>query len=62
MKILSCNSNFPLAEPISKELNLRLLKLSERFSDMEVFVEVKENVEVKTCLLYSQLHIQLMII
>ena len=45
MKILSCNSNFPLADSISKELNLKLVDAEvKRFSDMEVFVEVKENV------------------
>ncbi len=45
MKILSCNSNLPLADLISKELNLKLVNAEvKRFSDMEVFVEVKENV------------------
>ena len=45
MKILSCNSNLPLADSISKELNLKLVDAEvKRFSDMEVFVEVKENV------------------
>ena len=45
MKILSCNSNLPLADSISKELNLKLVNAEvKRFSDMEVFVEVKENV------------------
>ncbi len=45
MKILSCNSNLPLADTISKELNLKLVNVEvKRFSDMEVFVEVKENV------------------
>lgn len=45
MKILSCNSNRPLAEAISAYLNLPLTKASvRRFSDMEVFVEVQENV------------------
>ena len=45
MKILSCNSNLPLADSISKELNLKLVNVEvKRFSDMEVFVEVKENV------------------
>ena len=45
MKILSCNSNLPLADSISKELNLQLVNAEvKRFSDMEVFVEVKENV------------------
>ncbi len=45
MKILSCNSNINLAESISKTLNSRLVKADvKRFSDMEVFVEVQENV------------------
>ena len=45
MKILSCNSNINLAESISKTLNTRLIKVEvKRFSDMEVFVEVQENV------------------
>ena len=45
MKILSCNSNINLAESISKALNTRLVKVEvKRFSDMEVFVEVQENV------------------
>ena len=45
MKILSCNSNINLAESISRTLNTRLVKAEvKRFSDMEVFVEVQENV------------------
>src|ERR1700750_2439534 len=45
MKILTCNSNRPLAEAISAYLNLPLTKASvRRFSDMEVFVEIQENV------------------
>ena len=45
MKILSCNSNRPLAEAISAYLGLPLMKASvRRFSDMEVFVEIHENV------------------
>ena len=45
MKILSCNSNINLADGISKSLNTQLVKVDvKRFSDMEVFVEVKENV------------------
>ena len=45
MKILACNSNINLAESISKTLNTRLVKAEvKRFSDMEVFVEVLENV------------------
>jgi len=45
MKILACNSNINLAESISKTLNTSLVKADvKRFSDMEVFVEVQENV------------------
>ncbi|TAD91607.1 MAG: ribose-phosphate pyrophosphokinase [Alphaproteobacteria bacterium] len=45
MKILSCNSNRPLAEAICAVLNLPMTKASvRRFSDMEVFVEIHENV------------------
>ena len=45
MKILACNSNRPLAEAISTYVNLPLTKASiRRFSDMEVFVELEENI------------------
>jgi ribose-phosphate pyrophosphokinase len=45
MKILTCNSNRPLAEAISAALNLPLTKASvRRFSDLEIFVEILENV------------------
>lgn len=45
MKILACNSNRPLAEAISAYLNLPLTKASiRRFSDMEIFAEIQENV------------------
>ena len=45
MKILACNGNRPLAEAISDYLDLLLTKASvRRFSDMEVFVEIQENV------------------
>src|SRR6266487_2736894 len=45
MKILACNANRPLAEAISNYLDLPLTKASvRRFSDMEVFVEIQENV------------------
>jgi ribose-phosphate pyrophosphokinase len=45
MKILAGNSNRPLAEAISAYVNLPLTKASiRRFSDMEVFVEIEENV------------------
>jgi ribose-phosphate pyrophosphokinase len=45
MKILSGNSNRPLAEAISAKLNVPLTQASiRRFSDMEIFVEILENV------------------
>ncbi len=45
MKIIAGNSNRPLAEAISSYLNAPLTKASiRRFSDMEVFVEILENV------------------
>lgn len=45
MKIISGNSNRPLAEAISAYLSVPLTKASiRRFSDMEVFAEILENV------------------
>jgi len=45
MKIIACNSNPGLAEAVSAYLNLPLAKATiRRFSDMEVFVEILENV------------------
>jgi ribose-phosphate pyrophosphokinase len=45
MKIIACNSNRPLAEAVSAYVNLPLTKTSvRRFSDMEVFVEIEENI------------------
>ena len=45
MKVLAGNSNRPLAEAIAACLNIPLTKASvRRFSDMEVFVEIQENV------------------
>jgi ribose-phosphate pyrophosphokinase len=45
MKIIACNSNRALAEAVSAYLNLPLAKATiRRFSDMEVFVEILENV------------------
>ncbi len=45
MKILAGNSNRPLAEAIAAYLSMPLTKATvRRFSDMEVFVEVHENV------------------
>ncbi len=45
MKVLTCNSNRPIAEAVSAYLNLPLTRASiRRFSDLEVFVEIQENV------------------
>ena len=45
MKILACNSNRPLAEAIAEYMSMSITKASvRRFSDMEVFVEIHENV------------------
>jgi ribose-phosphate pyrophosphokinase len=45
MKILSANSNLPLAEEISKYLGVPLMKANiKRFADSEIFVEILENV------------------
>ena len=45
MKIVACNSNRPLAEAVAAGLNLALARASiRRFTDMEVFVEILENV------------------
>src|SRR5476649_1526614 len=45
MKILSCNSNLPLAEAMAAYLGVPLTTATiRRFPDMEVFVEIHENV------------------
>lgn len=45
MKIIAGNSNRPLAEAISSYLGIPLAQAEiKRFSDMEVFVEIQENV------------------
>ncbi len=45
MKLMTGNSNRPLAEAISAYLKLPLTKASvRRFADMEIFVEIHENV------------------
>jgi ribose-phosphate pyrophosphokinase len=45
MKIIACNSNRPLAEAICDYLNITPTNAAiRRFSDMEVFVEILENV------------------
>ena len=44
-KIIGCNSNRPLSEAIASYLILPMTKADiRRFSDMEVFVEIQENV------------------
>src|SRR5690606_18104416 len=55
MKIMTGNSNRPLAEAISAFLNLPLTKASvRRLSDMEVFVEIHENVRGEdVCIIQS---------
>ncbi len=45
MKILTCNSNAPLAAQISKNLGVELTDCEvKRFADQEVFVEIRDNV------------------
>ena len=45
MKVLAGNANKPLAEKVANYLNLELTNASiKRFSDMEIFVEIEENV------------------
>jgi ribose-phosphate pyrophosphokinase len=45
MRIVSCNSNRPLAESIAAHIGQSLAKASvRRFADMEVFVEIQDNV------------------
>lgn len=45
MKLICCNSNRPLGESIAAYLGTRLTECSiRRFSDMEIFVEIQENV------------------
>jgi len=45
MKLLTCNSNPPLAEAMAAYLGVSLTKATiRRFPDMEIFVEIHENV------------------
>ena len=45
MKIISGNSNIPLAESIATHLGMELAKANiKRFSDQEIWVEIQENV------------------
>ena len=47
MKLLACNSNLPLANEISKYLKSPLIDAEiKRFADNEVFIEIKENVDL----------------
>ncbi len=50
MKLIAGNSNRPLSEEISAYLNVPLTQASmKRFSDMEVFVEIMENIRGEDC-------------
>src|SRR5690242_5665023 len=45
MKLISCNSNLPLATDVSAQLGIPLTQASvKRFADMEIFVEIHDNV------------------
>lgn len=45
MKLLACNSNKTLSQKIAEYLNIKLVDAEvKKFSDHEIFVEVKENV------------------
>ncbi len=45
MKLLACNSNITLAQEIASHLGLKLIDAEiKKFSDREIFVEIKENV------------------
>jgi ribose-phosphate pyrophosphokinase len=45
MKLISCNSNIPLAEEVASHLGITLTETTvKRFSDLEIFVEIQENV------------------
>ncbi|MBU6140295.1 MAG: ribose-phosphate pyrophosphokinase [Proteobacteria bacterium] len=45
MKLIACNSNPSLSQNIASYLGLKLVEADiKRFSDMEIFVEIKENV------------------
>lgn len=45
MKLISCNSNIPLAQGVADYLGMKLTNTSvKRFADQEVFVEIHENV------------------
>ena len=45
MKVISGNSNRPLAEAVSQTLQIDLVRAKvRRFADMEIFVEIEENI------------------
>ena len=48
MKVISGNSNRPLAEAVSQTLQIDLVRAKvRRFADMEIFVEIEENIRGK---------------
>ncbi len=50
MKVVAGNSNPPLAQAISAQLNLPITRASiSRFADMEIWVEIHENVRGEDC-------------
>lgn len=52
MKLISGNSNQPLAKAIASRLETKLTEATvRRFADEEVFVEIKENVRGEDCFL-----------
>lgn len=52
MKLITCNSNRPLAEAIAEYLGQELARASiKRFNDMEIYVEIQENVRGKNVFL-----------
>ena len=45
MKIITCNSNIPLAKAIASNIGIKLCDASIRnFQDYEIFVEINENI------------------
>jgi len=52
MKILSCNANMPLAQAMADYLHVPLAQAAiKRFSDNEIFVEVKRECARRRCIL-----------
>jgi len=57
MKLLTCNSNIPLAKAMSKYLHVPLTNASvKRFADQEVFVEIHENVRGEDVFVIQSTH------